>query len=139
MTASSVSAARTTPRPRSLVRSVAVPSEHGGWGLTLEPGLLGLLVAPSAAGALLAIAALIAFVSRTPLKVVLVDRWRGRRLERTVIAARVVLITGHRLDLQQLIERTLEKGADAVCYKPFEMPDLISLIGRLAQAIERPQ
>jgi hypothetical protein len=33
---------------RSRLRSVALPSEHGGWGLTLEPAVLGLLVAPSA-------------------------------------------------------------------------------------------
>lgn len=33
-------------RAPSLV-SVAPPSEHGGWGLTVEPGLLGILVAPS--------------------------------------------------------------------------------------------
>ena len=29
-------------------RGVAVPTEHGGWGFTLEPILLGLLVAHSA-------------------------------------------------------------------------------------------
>jgi hypothetical protein len=57
---------------------VAVPTEHGGWGLTLEPAVLGLLVAPGASGAALAVAALVAFVARTPLRVVLVERWRGR-------------------------------------------------------------
>ena len=31
-------------------RVVALPDEHGGWGLTAEPVLLGLLVAPSWAG-----------------------------------------------------------------------------------------
>jgi hypothetical protein len=74
-------------RPR--IRSVAMPSEHGGWGLTLEPCLLGLAVAPSPAGACLAAAAMTAFVARTPLKVVLVDRHRGRSLPRTVLARRV--------------------------------------------------
>lgn len=72
-----------------MLRSVAVPTEHGGWGLTLEPGLLGLLVAPSAAGACLAAGAMVAFVARTPLKVVLVDRRRGRSLPRTALARRV--------------------------------------------------
>ncbi|MBK9177988.1 MAG: YwiC-like family protein [Acidimicrobiales bacterium] len=75
-----------------MVRSVAVPTEHGGWGLTLEPAVLGLLVAPSGAGWCLAAAALVAFVARTPLKVVLVDRWRRRRLDRTVVAARVAAV-----------------------------------------------
>ena len=57
-----------------------MPDEHGGWGLTAEPALLGLLVAPSWAGAALGIAAFLAFLVRTPLKLVLVDRWRGRWL-----------------------------------------------------------
>jgi hypothetical protein len=73
-------------------RSVAVPTEHGGWGLTLEPVLLGLFVAPSASGALLGLAAFMAFVARTPLKVVLVDGRRGRNLDRTALARRVLAI-----------------------------------------------
>ncbi len=77
------SSTRRAPGERSTLRSVAVPSEHGGWGLTLEPGLLGLLVAPGAAGVCLAVAAFVAFLARTPLKVVLVDRRRGRWLGRT--------------------------------------------------------
>ncbi|HEX6235651.1 MAG TPA: YwiC-like family protein [Acidimicrobiales bacterium] len=77
---------------RSALRSVAVPTEHGGWGLTLEPVLLGLLVAPSVAGVLLGLAAMLAFLARTPTKVVLVDRWRGRRLARTVLARRVAVV-----------------------------------------------
>ncbi len=77
------------PRPRSALRAVAVPSEHGGWGLTAEPVLLGLLVAPSVSGALLGAGALVAFLARTPLKLVLVDRWRHRRFPRTVLAGRL--------------------------------------------------
>ena len=74
---------------RSRFRSVALPAEHGGWGLTLEPGLLGLLIAPGAAGACLALAALVAFLARTPFKIALVDRHRHRELDRTRIARRV--------------------------------------------------
>ena len=77
------------PAQRSPLRAVALPAEHGGWGLTAEPALLGLLVAPSVAGGALAAAALVAFTARTPLKIVLVDRWRGRRLARTALAERV--------------------------------------------------
>ena len=77
---------------RSQLRTVAVPTEHGGWGLTLEPVLLGLLVEPGAAGALLGAAALLTFLIRTPVKVVLVDRRRGRRLERTALAERVAAV-----------------------------------------------
>ncbi len=71
------------------LRSVSLPSEHGGWSLTAEPALLGLLVAWSWPGLALAVAALVAFVARTPLKLVLVDRWRHRWLERTRLAAAV--------------------------------------------------
>lgn len=74
---------------RAAWRSVAVPSEHGGWGLSLEPALLGLVVAPSSAGAALAVATMIAFLVRTPLKLVLVDRFRDRSLPRTRLAARI--------------------------------------------------
>ena len=79
-------------KQRSHFVAVAVPTEHGGWGLTLEPALLGLLVAPSWSGVALAAAGLVAFLARTPVKVALVDRWRHRRLPRTVLAERVAAI-----------------------------------------------
>jgi hypothetical protein len=68
---------------------VALPSEHGGWGLTAEPVLLGLLVEPSGAGVAIGAAAVLAFLARTPLKLVLVDRWRHRHLPRTRLAAQI--------------------------------------------------
>lgn len=74
---------------RSTLRAVAVPTEHGGWSLTLEPVLLGLLVAWSWPGLSLGVAAMLAFLARTPLKLVLVDGWRGRWLTRTTVAAQV--------------------------------------------------
>jgi hypothetical protein len=82
----------TPPRARSVFRQVAVPSEHGGWGLTAEPVLLGLLVAPSVAGVALGLAAFTAFLLRTPLTVVLVDRHRERWLHRTTVALRVAAL-----------------------------------------------
>jgi hypothetical protein len=57
----------------------------------MEPAILGLLVVWSGAGAALAAAALVAFIARTPLKIVLVDRWRGRQLERSELAKRVLI------------------------------------------------
>jgi len=68
---------------------VAVPVEHGGWALTAEPVVLGLLVAPSIAGGALGAAAVVAFLARTPLKVWAVDVRRRRRLPRTRLAARI--------------------------------------------------
>jgi hypothetical protein len=87
MSAVALPAAR--PVARAPWRSVALPAEHGGWGLTLEPGLLGLLVAPSVAGLCIALGAMVAFLARTPLKIAAVDRRRGRVLERTRSAQRV--------------------------------------------------
>ncbi len=77
---------------RSPLRSVAVPTEHGGWGLTAEPVVLGLAVAPSIAGMCLGAAAILAFLARTPLRIVLVDRHRNRDLDRTDLARRVLFI-----------------------------------------------
>jgi hypothetical protein len=77
---------------RSPLRSVTVPTEHGGWALTLEPVLLGLLVAPSIAGALLGVAAFLAFLVRTPLKLALVDLRRDRWLARTRLATTVAAV-----------------------------------------------
>jgi len=67
------------------LRSVALPAEHGGCGLTLEPGILGVLVAPSVAGLLLGMAALLAFLVRTPLRLVLIGRRRTGDRPRSVI------------------------------------------------------
>ena len=83
----------TSPEP-STIRSVALPSEHGGWSLTLEPVVLGLLVDPSWAGILIGVATLLAFLTRTPLKIALVDRHRRRTLDRTRIAGRVAALEG---------------------------------------------
>jgi hypothetical protein len=83
---------RPVPGRRSMLRSVAMPTEHGGWSLTLEPVLLALLVAWSWPGFALGLAAMLAFVARTPVKVMLVDRWRHRWLDRTRLAAQVAAV-----------------------------------------------
>ena len=80
---STTSSAAGAAHQRSTVRSVALAAEHGGWGLTAEPVLLGLLIAPSWAGLALGAAAMTAFVARTPIKIGLGDLRRGRRLDRT--------------------------------------------------------
>src|SRR5689334_962019 len=50
------------PSSSPSLRALALPTEHGGWGLLLEPLLLGLLIVPSAPGAAVAAAALGAFL-----------------------------------------------------------------------------
>jgi two-component system, NtrC family, response regulator HydG len=47
--------------------------------------------------------------------------------------ARTVLITGHRSELDQQVEKTLGEGASAVCYKPFDMGQLLSNIKQLTK------
>lgn len=76
-------------RSRSSLRAVALPTEHGGWGLTAEPVVLGLLVAPSWAGAAIGVGAVLAFLARTPTKIALGDLRRRRVLSRTRVAGAV--------------------------------------------------
>ena len=73
-------------------RSVEMPSEHGGWGLTLEPVLLGLVVAWSGAGVALGMAAFTAFLVRTPAKLVAVDLRRKRWLDRSRLALQIATV-----------------------------------------------
>jgi hypothetical protein len=69
-------------------KAVALPAEHGGWGFLAEPVILGLALAPSAAGACLALAALAGFLARHPLRLLLIDRRKGARYPRTALAER---------------------------------------------------
>lgn len=52
-------------------KMLLLPREHGSWSLAFEPVVLVLLVAPSAAGAALALAAGAGFFTRRPLKLAL--------------------------------------------------------------------
>lgn len=47
--------------------------------------------------------------------------------------ARTVLITGHRSELEKHIQQALREGADAICYKPFDVPNLLEIIERFSQ------
>jgi 4-hydroxybenzoate polyprenyltransferase len=74
------------------IRAVALPAEHGGWALIIEPLALGLLVAPSFAGLFIGAGALAAFLARHPLKLAVGDRRKDRILKRTSLADRFVLL-----------------------------------------------
>jgi hypothetical protein len=76
------------------MKAVALPVEHGGWGMLGEPLLLGLLAAPSWPGLGVGLAATFAFLARHPLKLALADRRAGRRGARTLAAERFVLAYG---------------------------------------------
>ncbi len=77
-------------KPR--LKGVALPASYGSWSLVSEPILLGLLVAPSWAGLLLALGGFLTFLLDQPLKIILTDRQRGRQYARTRLAIRVALI-----------------------------------------------
>lgn len=79
---------------KSSVRSVVVPTEHGGWGFTLEPVLLGILVAPGWPALGLAVAAIATFLTRRPLRMAFADWRHHRRLERTGIAVGSIAALG---------------------------------------------
>ncbi|HEX3657570.1 MAG TPA: response regulator [Pirellulales bacterium] len=46
--------------------------------------------------------------------------------------ARTVLITGRRSETDELVKTTLAEGADAACYKPFDVSQLLTTLKRLA-------
>jgi CheY-like chemotaxis protein len=47
--------------------------------------------------------------------------------------ARTVVITGHREELDTLVQQVVAEGADAICYKPFDVPRLLTTLQKLAQ------
>ena len=47
--------------------------------------------------------------------------------------ARTVLVTGLRGEMEQLVEQTLAAGADAACYKPFDIPALLKTLEKLTK------
>jgi two-component system response regulator HydG len=48
--------------------------------------------------------------------------------------ARSILITGHRAEMEDRIEEAITKGANAVCYKPFDVDLLLSTVSKLCSA-----
>jgi len=47
--------------------------------------------------------------------------------------ARAVLITGHRGEMEQRVQEVLREGADAVCYKPFDVGNLLATLEQLTK------
>ena len=81
--------AASSPSTPVSLKTVALPVEHGGWGMLAEPLVMGLVLAPTLAGVGLTVAAIGAFLVRHPLKLALSDWRRGTRYPRTVLATRV--------------------------------------------------
>jgi two-component system, NtrC family, response regulator HydG len=49
--------------------------------------------------------------------------------------ARAVMITGHRAETNRLVQQLLHEGADAACYKPFDVPKLLATLDRLTREL----
>lgn len=110
----------TGTRIRPNIGSVALPTEHGGWGFTLEPILLGLLVAPSASGWEISAAALGIFLARRPIKIFSSDLVRRRWLPRSTMALGFSVLYGG-MALAGVI------GAFATTQGPFLIPVAIAV------------
>ncbi len=50
--------------------------------------------------------------------------------------AHTVVITGNSREVGDLVDKALGEGADAVCYKPFDIPALVATVDRLSKARE---
>jgi CheY-like chemotaxis protein len=48
--------------------------------------------------------------------------------------ARTILVTGNRGEMDTLVDEVLAAGADAVCYKPFNVPELLRSVASLVDA-----
>ena len=111
-------------------RAVALPAEHGGWGFLVEPAVLGLVLAPSAAGFCLALAALAAFLARHPLRLWLIDRRKSVRYPRTALAERVFAAYA-------AATLALAAAAFALASSPFWLPLAVAApIGLVALAFD---
>jgi hypothetical protein len=85
-----------TPSAAPCWRDVVWPKEHGSWSLALEPLALGLLVAPSGAGAAFAVTVVAGFFARRPLRIAWCDGRADRRsaARRALFAAAILGIAG---------------------------------------------
>lgn len=73
---------------RVRLRPVALPVEHGGWSLLLEPIALGLVLAPSPSGLFISVSALCFFLARHPYKIAAKEWSSSKRGDRFPLAVR---------------------------------------------------
>ncbi|REJ75533.1 MAG: hypothetical protein DWQ47_08655 [Acidobacteria bacterium] len=65
------------------LRRIALPREHGSWGILLEPLVSAIVIAPSLGGAFAALFVISAFLLRQPSKVLITDLTSARMLPQT--------------------------------------------------------
>ena len=61
-----------------------------------------------------------------------------RLVRQTNPQARTIVITGHRCEMDQVVQQVLDEGADAVCYKPFDVPQLLDGPGATGRGASGP-
>ena len=113
------SASNTTETAKVKWRSIALPVEHGGWGFTFEPILLGLLVAISPAAWEISVAAIAVFLARRPFKLAATDLVRRRWLPRSRVAAGFAIAYG-------MVALAGIVGAIVTAAAPFWQPLLVA-------------
>ncbi len=59
-----------------------------------------------------------------------------RLVRQTNPNARTIIITGNRTEMEQLIQNVVNEGADAVCFKPFDVPNLLTVLQKFTQEQE---
>ncbi|HEX3101747.1 MAG TPA: YwiC-like family protein [Pyrinomonadaceae bacterium] len=84
----------TLPRPSNPVRlrGIALPNEHGSWGILFEPLVAATAVAFSGVSLFIALLFVSSFLMRQPLRVWLADVGAGRNLPQTAAARKYSLI-----------------------------------------------
>lgn len=55
--------------------------------------------------------------------------------------ARTIVITGFRTETEETVRQMIEEGADAICYKPFDVPMLLDTLDQLVRRVpqRRPE
>lgn len=99
-------------------REIVRPKEHGSWSLAFEPVALGLLAAPSPAGAVLAMATVAAFFVRRPLRIGMTDSNPARR-----VAAKRVALAGGAVVLAAWLGMLFAAGA---AWWPWLIPSVVA-------------
>lgn len=80
------------PAAKINLKQVSLPTEHGSWGFLFEPIVVALAIGPSISGLAIAIMTIGAFLSRQPLKVLIIDRLGQKNNARAQAAVTFLLM-----------------------------------------------
>ena len=80
------------PKSSPRLKLIILPAEHGSWGMLFESIVLGLWLSPLVISILVSMIAISLFMMRPPIKIIISDWQRNRRLPRTVYAQGFVFL-----------------------------------------------